>query len=213
MTGDRRFRLRVTYAVDAKLAMLSHLEIARTLERIIRRAKLPFAVSNGFSPHMRIAFGSALPVGVGGDAEVFDIQLADYVAPQRALEALEAASAPGITIIDCAYVENSAPAASVAYPISTYVARLDRSIERLEVPEAITVVRKKKERTVRVADHLMGDVLIDGDELTFSLEALDTGSLRPDVFLDAAFQQTFGSTQQRPQILSLTRTAQSPAAS
>ena len=66
MTEGRTFRLRVSFVKQGRLAMLSHLELARALERAVRRAKLPYAVSNGFSPHMRIAFGAALPVGVGG---------------------------------------------------------------------------------------------------------------------------------------------------
>ncbi|WP_417304102.1 DUF2344 domain-containing protein, partial [Ellagibacter isourolithinifaciens] len=45
------FRLRLTFAKQGRLAMLSHLEVARALERTVRRAGLPYAVSQGFSPH------------------------------------------------------------------------------------------------------------------------------------------------------------------
>ena len=86
MADPRLFRLRVTFRETGRLAMLSHLELARALERAVRRAQLPFAVSQGFSPHMRIAFGAALPVGVGGTAEIFDLFLTDYVPALRALE-------------------------------------------------------------------------------------------------------------------------------
>ena len=73
MADPRLFRLRVRYAKSGRLALLSHLEVVRALERAVRRARLPFAVTNGFSPHMRIAFGAALPVGVGGSDEFFDL--------------------------------------------------------------------------------------------------------------------------------------------
>ena len=65
MAEQQTFRMRITFAKQGRLALLSHLEIARALERAVRRAQLPFAVSQGFSPHMKIAFGAALPVGVG----------------------------------------------------------------------------------------------------------------------------------------------------
>ena len=81
MADPRLFRLRVTFRETGRLAMLSHLELARALERAVRRAQLPFAVSQGFSPHMRIAFGAALPVGVGGTAEIFDLFLTRRVPP------------------------------------------------------------------------------------------------------------------------------------
>ena len=96
MADPRLFRLRVVYAKRGRVAMLSHLEVARALERAVRRADLPFAVTNGFSPHMRIAFGAALPVGVGGTAEFFDLFMRSYVAPDKALAALQAASAPDL---------------------------------------------------------------------------------------------------------------------
>ena len=59
------FRLRVRYSISGRLAYLSHLETIRSMERVIRRAGLPFAITEGFNPHMKVAFGPALPVGAG----------------------------------------------------------------------------------------------------------------------------------------------------
>ena len=120
MTDPRLFRLRATFVEEGRLAMLSHLEVAHTLERVVRRAKLPFAISQGFSPHMKIAFGAALPVGVGSTCEIFDLQLTEYVAPAKALAALQAASVPELMVQECHYIEHNATAASVAFPFSTY---------------------------------------------------------------------------------------------
>ena len=185
MADPRNFRLRVEFCKQGRLALLGHLEVARALERAVRRAGLPFAISQGFSPHMKIAFGAALPVGVGGLHEVFDLQLTRYVAPERALEALQAASAPDLMAKECRYIEPGAPAASVAYPVSTYRALLSCAPAALPVPDEITVVRKKKEKVLRTADFLMGGIELAGAVATFALEAKPTGSLRPDVLLRA----------------------------
>ncbi len=75
MPDPSNFRLRVYFRKSGRCAMLSHLEVARALERAVRRAGLPYAISQGFSPHMKIAFGAALPVGVGGARECFDLQM------------------------------------------------------------------------------------------------------------------------------------------
>lgn len=182
--APRLFRLRAAYVEQGRLALLSHLEVARALERTVRRAGLPFAVSQGFSPHMRIAFGAALPVGVGSTCEIFDLQLTDYVAPDKALAALQAASVPDLMVQECAYVEPKAPSASVAYPFSTYEVRFSESVERIEIPEEIVVVRKRKEKTLVVSEFLAEPFALEGDVATFTLEAKPTGSLRPDVLLD-----------------------------
>lgn len=170
---------------SGRLAMLSHLEVAHTLERTVRRAGLPFAVSQGFSPHMKIAFGAALPVGVGSTCEVFDVQLVRYVPPADALEALRGASVPGLMVQECRYVEGKAPAASVAFPFATYEARFDGPVGDVQVPDTVTVVRKRKEKVLVVADYLVGPFEVEGDRAVFTLEAKPTGSLRPDVLLEA----------------------------
>lgn len=183
MSDPSLFRLRVFFAKAGRLVYLSHLEVARALERAVRRAGLPFAVTQGFSPHMRIAFGAALPVGVGGTSEIFDLFLRSYVAPERALAALSAASVPDLMCVSCAYVEHTAAAASVAFPFGVYEARLSRALGLWRVPEEVTVVRKKKERVLRVADFLADGMTLDEDAVRFTLEAKPTGSLRPDVLL------------------------------
>ncbi len=183
MADPRLFRLRVTFRETGRLALLSHLEVARALERAVRRANLPYAVSQGFSPHMRIAFGAALPVGVGGTAEFFDLFLTDYVAAPKALAALQAASPADLYPTDARYIEARDAAASVACPISTYEVQLSEAPAAVVVPETITVVRKKKEKTLVVDEFLVGPVIHEGDTLRFTLEAKPTGSLRADAFV------------------------------
>ncbi len=211
MPDPRRFRLRVAYRKQGRLAMLSHLEVARALERAVRRAQLPFAVSEGFSPHMKIAFGAALPVGVGGTREIFDLALVRYVAPDKALAALQAASADDLMVGECAYVEPGAPAASVAFPVSTYRAALSAAPGSLPVPETIEVVRKRKPKTLVVADYLVGAVAVEGAVATFSLEAKPTGSLRPDVFVGSCLDALNEGSADPVRLSSLTRIDQRAA--
>ena len=184
--APRYFRLRSTFVEQGRLALLSHLEVAHTLERTVRRAGLPFAVSQGFSPHMKIAFGAALPVGVGSTCEIFDLQLTEYVPPAKALEALQQASVPDLMVKECRYIEKSATAASVAFPLSTYEVRFNVPVNDIGVPASITVVRKRKEKVLEVGDFLAApfELAADGTSATFALEAKPTGSLRPDVLLE-----------------------------
>ena len=189
MADPRLFRLRVTFHETGRLAMLSHLELARALERAVRRAQLPFAVSQGFSPHMRIAFGAALPVGVGGTAEIFDLFLTDYVPAPRALATLQEASPADLYPTEARYIE-ARDAAGVALPVSTYEVVLSEAPRAVVVPEAITVVRKKKEKTLVPSDFLVGPVSLDGATVRFSLEAKSTGSLRADAFARELVRET-----------------------
>lgn len=189
------FRLRVTYAETGRLVMLSHLEVARALERAVRRAQLPYAVTQGFSPHMKMAFGAALPVGVGGTCEIFDVSLTEYVAPEKALAALRAVSAADLMPHAARYITREDAAASVAYPICTYEATIAGAqgsalAEGLDVPEEIVIVRKKKEKRLRPAEFLVEPMHAQGNTLSFTLESKNTGSLRADVLLEAMLEGT-----------------------
>lgn len=177
------FRLRLVFAKQGRLAMLSHLEVARALERTVRRAGLPYAVSQGFSPHMLIAFGAALPVGVGGTHEIADVRLTRYVPAEEALGALQDASPADLMVKAATYIEPRATAASVAFPVSTYRALLSCTPAVLPVPDEIRVIRKKKEKVLRSEEFLVGPMELTGAVVTFKLEAKPTGSLRPDILL------------------------------
>lgn len=68
-------RVRIRYAKLGKVRYLSHRDLARVLERAIRKAGLPVAYSQGFSPHARLHFGLALSVGYESLAEYLDVDL------------------------------------------------------------------------------------------------------------------------------------------
>ena len=67
---------------------------------------------------------------------------------------------------------------------------LAQRVASLRVPESITVVRKKKEKVLVPSDFLVGAMQAQGDALEFTLEAKKTGSLRPDVLLEAMLEGT-----------------------
>lgn len=74
-----RQRLRLCYAKDEVLMFTGHLDLLRLILRWLRRAEAPFATSGKFSPKARLTFGPVLPLGVLGEAELLDLELAESV--------------------------------------------------------------------------------------------------------------------------------------
>jgi radical SAM family uncharacterized protein/radical SAM-linked protein len=68
-------RYRIRFAKIGRAAFLGHLDMARLWARTFRRAELPLAVTRGFSPKPRIAFGPALGLGVPALAELMDVDV------------------------------------------------------------------------------------------------------------------------------------------
>lgn len=102
--ADTTFRLRVQYGKTGRLRFLSHLEVVHACERAVRRTGLEYAVSQGFNPRMKVAFGPALPVGTAGNAEAYDVWLTKYVAPSEALAMLREATPEGLAPMEARYV-------------------------------------------------------------------------------------------------------------
>ncbi len=68
-------RIRIRYTKHGKVRFTSHRDVARIFQRVLRRAGLPVAYSQGFSPRPKIAFGLALSTGHESEAEYLDIEL------------------------------------------------------------------------------------------------------------------------------------------
>ncbi len=65
-------RVRVTFSKSGSLIYTGALDIQRIWERVLRRAQLQVAYTQGFSPGPRINIASALPLGVGSEQELAD---------------------------------------------------------------------------------------------------------------------------------------------
>ena len=81
-------RLRIRFTKQGKIRFTSHRDTARLWERTVRRAQLPIAYSQGFSPHARLSFGLALSTGFESDAEYLDIELDPARSDQVDIETL-----------------------------------------------------------------------------------------------------------------------------
>jgi len=75
-------KLRARLAKQHLTRFLGHLDLQRTIERSLRRAALPVAYTQGFSPHPRISFASALATGTSSEGEFVDIDLSADMEPE-----------------------------------------------------------------------------------------------------------------------------------
>lgn len=66
---------RIEYKKYGPLVFISHLDLIRTWERIIRRSKLPVVFTEGFHPKPKFSFVPPLPVGFEGERELLDVKI------------------------------------------------------------------------------------------------------------------------------------------
>lgn len=70
-------RVRFRFTKLGKVRFIGHRDVARVWERALRRASLPVATTEGFSPRPRVHFGLALPTGHESLGEYLDVDLCE----------------------------------------------------------------------------------------------------------------------------------------
>ncbi|MBK7893983.1 MAG: TIGR03936 family radical SAM-associated protein [Candidatus Promineifilaceae bacterium] len=192
-------RLRLIFSKDGPARYISHLDLARTLERALNRAKIPVAYTQGFNRRPRMQMATALPLGYTSQYELADILLTEAMEPAQAQQQLMARMAPGIVILQVEEVPVSGPSLQAITESSSYVATpldpVDFATVQAKVAALLAAekVARTKERRGKQKAYDLRPLILDlsttQDEdgqvhiqMNLCLEPSKTG--RPDEVLD-----------------------------
>lgn len=92
-------RLKIVLSKKGGMKYISHLDLVRTLQRASRRAGLPFAVTQGYSPHLKISLKRALKLGVESEAEEGIFYMAETIRGEEFSRRMNAKLPEGIKIL------------------------------------------------------------------------------------------------------------------
>jgi radical SAM family uncharacterized protein/radical SAM-linked protein len=110
--SERVCRLRIGFAKTGSLALISHLDLLRLLERALRRTGLPVSFTGGFHPLPRLQVALPLPLGVEGTGEWLDLEFTEVVDPAAVRSRLQAELPPGLRLLSAAVVPSFGPSLS-----------------------------------------------------------------------------------------------------
>ncbi len=189
-------RVRIAYSKLEESRYIAHLDLARVFERAMRRAEIPMAYSEGFNPHPKISFGSALAVGVEGEKEYVDVELQQEMDIGEVLGRLQEQLPKGIRLLEGRVLADGSKALMAVLNSASYRVRLAMAlpITRVRLQEAldswlerehVTYSRYSKkgptEKDIRpLVKSLTGE--IKGEEVIFDLEVEvgSQGGVRPE---------------------------------
>lgn len=197
-------RLRLAVKKDGALQFLSHLDFARAVRYVIVRAHLPINYSEGFNPHMKLSFASALGVGVCADVEYLDMELAEKIPVQEVMERMNAQSPDGFAVLDGHYIDAKAPKLMAMANYAVYdlfgpatapldQAGLDAVLRRFNDDaditfEKVSIKGKHKAREIHVKDHviepLMGTIKDDRITIRAGIYQTADGAIKPQEVWD-----------------------------
>src|SRR5438270_12384126 len=93
-----RHKYRLRFRKGGDLRLVSHHDLMHVFERMLRRAELPVAHTQGFHPQPRMVFALSLALGIGGANEVLELELTESLDPGQLCSRLAAQAAPGLEI-------------------------------------------------------------------------------------------------------------------
>ena len=97
-------KIRIKFAKTGVMKFVGHLDVMRYFQKAIRRAELPIAYSEGFSPHMLLSFASPLGVGISSTGEYFDMVLAEDMKTDEIVKRLNATMVEGMEVLSARHV-------------------------------------------------------------------------------------------------------------
>ncbi len=110
--SQRACRLRIRFAKVGSMALLSHLDLVRMLERSLRRSGLPISFTGGFHPLPRIQIALALPLGARAHGEWMDLEFSEQLTPEHLLQTLQPLLPDGMRLLEVEEVPVNGPSLS-----------------------------------------------------------------------------------------------------
>ena len=183
----------------AEISVLSHLDYMNVFMRALLRSKLPAAWSEGFNPHLKVSFATALAVGVTSDCEYVDFELIAPVSEFDVAKKLNEQLPKGAEILRLKKLRGKSKPVMSLVDLSRYEVRLSFNEKFLstaqisvknfnDAPEIIfTRITPKKTREIELKKYLAEPVKISlaDDELLikFAIKITAEGSLKPSEVL------------------------------
>jgi radical SAM-linked protein len=179
-----RVRYRVRFAKVGLLRWISHHDLLRLWERMLRRASLPLSMTEGFHPKPRINFPSALALGVCGENEVVEIDLAEDLPASEVEQRLLDDRQPGFEVLGVRRMPTGAPKAQPARLVYGLEFSRDRSVSVSETARQflaqgrLSVARDGKSLEFDLSREV-AELRVEDGRVTMILNASRQAALRP----------------------------------
>lgn len=98
--------LRIKFVKIGNLQYISHLDLVRTMHKIIIRSKLPIWYTEGFNPKPKMVFAAPLSIGTESYVEFMDLRLDEKIDPKVAIDALNKNMTEELCVSDAYYPES-----------------------------------------------------------------------------------------------------------
>ena len=185
--------VRFRFKKQGSLQYISHLDLVRTMHKVIVRAKLPLWYTEGFNPKPKMIFAAPLSIGTESVCEFMDLRMNEYIDPAEAMARINANMTDEMQIVEAYYPESKFTDLKwMSYRITIRTLGLtDELVEKcnalLSAP-IIEVQKKNSDKTVDIRPLIKSASAVkDGDTMVINtlLSADPSAFLNPEYVIKA----------------------------
>ena len=185
--------IRFRFKKQGSLQYISHLDLVRTMHKVIVRSKLPLWYTEGFNPKPKMIFAAPLSIGTESVCEFMDIRMDEYIAPAEAMARINANMTHEMQITEAYYPESKFTDLKwMSYRITVSTLGLsDQLVEKcnqiLSAP-TIEVQKKNSDKTTDIRPLIKSASAVkDGDLMVINavLSADPSAFLNPEYVIKA----------------------------
>ena len=133
--------VRIKYSKLGDISYISHLDIIKLMERIVRRTGLKLSYSEGFNPHPKTAFSPALQLGVQSHCEYLDMEFDEAVEEDLLIQKLNEKTVEGINFIEAKILTDKVDSLVAFITHSRYEIAVDEEDEN-KISKIISAINK-----------------------------------------------------------------------
>ena len=152
--------VRIKYNKLGDISYISHLDIIKLMERIVRRTGFKLSYSEGFNPHPKTSFSPALQLGVQSNCEYLDIEFYEDIEVSLLIDKLNEKTIEGIKFLEGKIIEGKIESLVAFITHSKYEMKLENiddetkikiisAIEHINNSNEILLTKKTKKGTLK----------------------------------------------------------------
>lgn len=189
--------IRIFFRKGGPSRYMSHLDLTRTMTRVMRRADIPLWYTEGFNPHPFMTFALPLSLGTTGLYEILDIRLVEDMPLEEVAQRLNRCLPEGIEVFSVALPKQKHT--TIAWSGYTITLRAE-SMEHSELARKLTefvsldsIMAQKRTKSKKMVEFDLKPDLRDckvaaderGAVLSLLLPAGCERTVNPSVVIDA----------------------------
>lgn len=173
---------RIFFDKYEEMRFISHLDMLRFADRLLKKAHIPMKYTQGFHPRPKISLGNPISLGTEAFNELMDIELSEMMTNEEVLERMNSASVPGFRVNKVETIEDKKSIVDTYTNALFQITGTKDDIDTLEKLFNQEEIIERKEKNGKISERNLGERVKDFSrvENTINLELVNTS---PNSFL------------------------------